>query len=129
MQTFNEYQKFTQSLASYNTKVMLVTTNYNSVTQPRYIDMNYMYPLLALAEETGEVAGKVAKFVRKSLSEDVNTDQLREDIKKELGDLQYQVSETARQFGFTLQEIVDGNVEKLQDRADRGVIVGEGDNR
>lgn len=122
MKTFNEYQEFTKSIASYNTEVVLLGPNSDHY-------MPFLYPVLACAEEAGEVAGKLAKFVRKSASGEVDFEQLRQDMKKELGDLQYQVSEAARQFGFSLQDIIDGNVEKLQDRVARGVLIGEGDNR
>jgi NTP pyrophosphatase (non-canonical NTP hydrolase) len=135
MDTFNQYQGFTESIANYN----VMSELYYPVEEAGFggetikglnsHGMPYLYPLLALAEEAGEVCGKVAKFVRKSKSGEVDEPQLRQDVKKELGDLLYQVSETARQFGFTLQDIVDGNVEKLQDRVARGVLIGEGDNR
>lgn len=124
MQTFNEYQQFTKSLAQYNTNVNM----HNPMTRGME-KLDYIYPILACAEEAGEVAGKVAKFIRKSLTQQVDYEALRQDLKKELGDLQFQVSEAARMLGFTLQEIIDGNVEKLQDRVERGVLIGEGDNR
>lgn len=126
MKNFNDYQAFTKSLATYNTDVCM----YSPVTGV-HLDypLPYMYPLLAIAEEAGEVCGKVAKFVRKSLSQPSNVVQLREDVGKELGDLLYQVSECARQFGYTLEDIAAMNVAKLTDRKERGVIVGEGDNR
>ena len=88
--------------------------------------LHYLYPVLALAEEAGEVAGKVAKYIRKS---DTDYHTLREAVGKELGDVLYQLSEAARQFGYTLDEIAEGNVAKLTDRQARGVLVGEGDNR
>lgn len=125
MQSFNDYQKFTESLASYNEDVALFVGN-------QEMQLGFMYPLLALGEEAGEVQGKVAKFIRKSrqiAGDTAAVEQLRMDVGKELGDLQYQLSETARQFGFSLQEIVDMNVAKLNDRVDRGVLIGEGDNR
>lgn len=129
MNTFNEYQEFTKSLATYNEEVWL----YFKLGPERHeIHLNGMYPILALAEEAGEVAGKLAKYIRKSATKDITKEHLailREDLKKELGDVAYQLSEAARQIGCTLQEIIDGNVEKLTDRKERGVIVGEGDNR
>ena len=127
MQTFNEYQEFTKSKAVYNESVWLHHTH-RETNPADIVVMNYMYPLLALGEEAGEVQGKVAKFIRKSKNE-VNIPQLREDVKKELGDLLYQVSECARQFGFTLQEVIDSNVAKLDDRQARGVLIGVGDDR
>lgn len=129
MQTFNEYQQFTHSLARYNTQVELYSNTLDDEDVPHSYHLKYIYPVLACAEEAGEVAGKLAKFIRKSLSEPVDVELFRVDMKKELGDLQFQVSEAARQLGYTLQEIVDGNVEKLTDRAERGVLIGEGDNR
>lgn len=119
MNDFDVYQKFTQSLAAYNEDVFYKIGD-------EYHKAPWTYPATALAEEAGEVAGKIAKYVRKS-DTDINT--LRENIKKELGDVMYQLSETARQFGFSLSEIVEGNVSKLTDRQERGVLIGEGDNR
>lgn len=119
MQTFNQYQEFTKSLARYNEEV------YYKIGED-YHQAPWTYPATALAEEAGEVAGKIAKYVRKK---DTDLNALREAIAKELGDVAYQLSETARMFGFTLQDIIDMNVAKLEDRKDRGVLVGEGDNR
>lgn len=120
---FNEYQEFTKSLAVYNEDVVLFVDD-----GPAEVGIPFIYPVLALAEEAGEVAGKVAKFVRKSRTE-VDFVALRTAVGKELGDVAYQLSESARQFGFTLQEIIDMNVAKLSDRQERGVLVGEGDDR
>jgi NTP pyrophosphatase (non-canonical NTP hydrolase) len=127
LKTFNEYQNFTQSLAAYNESAWLHNV-YKADNVSEIQGMPWLYPLLGLAEEMGEVAGKVAKFIRKSRKE-ADYPKLREDVKKELGDVAYQLSETARQFGWTLQDVIDGNVEKLSDRKERGVLIGEGDER
>lgn len=129
MEQFVEYGAFAANLAAYNTKNVLFPGE-----DEKYIQLPFLYPVLALSEEAGEVAGKVAKWVRKSKTQtydetDAAFQLLREDVKKELGDVLYQLAETARQFGFTLQDVVDTNQHKLSDRADRGVIVGEGDER
>lgn len=127
MKTFDQYQEFTKSLAVYNENI-----NADIIAEDEHgpfvhhEPLNYLYPVLALAEEAGEVAGKVAKYIRKS---DTDYLTLRAAVGKELGDVAYQLSEAARQFGYTLQEIIDMNEAKLTDRADRGVLVGEGDNR
>lgn len=129
MNTFNEYQDFTKSLAQYNTYVQAYVETYSPEIKQGFLHeepMPYMYPVLALAEEAGEVAGKVSKYIRKR-GTDYNA--LRAAVGKELGDVAYALSETARMFGYTLQEIIDMNVDKLTDRADRGVLVGEGDDR
>lgn len=124
MKTFNEYQDFTESLARYNTDVSaMLQKGHTSFLE---VPLPMMYPVLALAEEAGEVAGKLAKFVRKH---GTDTDELARLILPELGDVMYAVSETARQMGYTLQDVIDANVSKLSDRADRGVLIGEGDYR
>lgn len=117
--TFDDYQRFTKSLAGYNEDIFYKIDG-------EYHQAPWSYPATALAEEAGEVSGKISKYIRKR---DTDLATLRENIKKELGDVMYNVSETARQFGFKLSEIIDGNVEKLTDRSERGVLIGEGDNR
>lgn len=127
MKTFNEYQNFTESKAVYNESVWLHHVH-RETCPADIVGMPWAYPAFALAEEAGEVCGKIAKFIRKS-KQGVDAELLRKDIGKELGDVLFQVSETARQFGYTLEEIAQMNVDKLNDRQDRGVLVGEGDER
>lgn len=99
---------------------------------------NAEYPFLALGEEAGEVLGKLAKAVRKQhkpigvlLQEvrDGKQPELATALEKELGDLQWQLSEAARMAGFTLSGVMYTNLSKLGDRKERGVLVGEGDDR
>lgn len=104
---------------------------------------DHTYPFMALAEEAGEVMGKIAKFVRKHEmpcwpAELENPEmyraqegvaQLQSDLKKELGDVLWQLAACANALNCTLDEIAVGNLYKLRDREARGVIVGEGDAR
>lgn len=83
------------------------------------------YALLNLAAEAGEVLGKVAKHLRDGGDEEV----LRQNIKKELGDVMWMVAAVAADFGFTLSEVCTHNLEKLNSRKERNVITGSGDNR
>lgn len=129
--TFNQYQDFTDTTAQYNEEVYAYVPSRTSEGELIEYDlqgvrMPFMYPAIALAEEAGEVAGKIAKFIRKR---DDDLDGLRDVVLKELGDVLYQVAQTARQFNLTLEEIALDNKAKLEDRAERGVIIGEGDNR
>lgn len=119
MKEFNDYQAFTAGKAVYNEGVFYHVGD-NLYHAP------WTYPIHALAEEAGEVNGKIAKFVRKH---GTDREALAEVVKKELGDVLFQVSESARMFGFTLQDVVDENVRKLDDREERGVLIGEGDDR
>jgi len=103
---------------------------------------NAMYPALGLCEEAGEVAGKVAKFIRHNGGMDPDKAQLefghamkgeiaefRESLKKELGDVCWMVAALAAEFGLTLGDVMNSNIEKLAGRAERGTIDGQGDNR
>lgn len=126
----NEYQDFTDTTAMYNTNIYAYVPHAfadGSVADDlKGVQMSWLYPALALGEEAGEVLGKIAKYVRKG---DSDEDGLREVVNKELGDVLYQVAQLARQFGLTLEEIAQSNKKKLEDRQDRGVLIGEGDER
>lgn len=78
---------------------------------------------LGLVGEAGEVAEKVKKIFRDDTQLDT------EQIKKELGDVLFYVTAVGGYFGLTLQQILEHNVEKLEDRKNRGKLRGEGDNR
>jgi NTP pyrophosphatase (non-canonical NTP hydrolase) len=85
---------------------------------------NNLYPVLALAEEAGEVLGKFAKGFRGDTD---NIDQLA--VAKELGDVLWQLSACTKEIGLTLEEVAQLNLMKLTDRANRDVIQGTGDER
>lgn len=103
---------------------------------------NATYAYAGLAEEAGEVLGKYAKFIRKhdgmdphhaaksfpnAFAEDLA--KYKADIEKELGDVMWMVAAIATINNLDLAEIMRKNLEKLTDRLNRGVIIGEGDNR
>lgn len=88
------------------------------------VDVNY--PVVGLVGEAGEVAGAWKKILRGDNNKD---GQLGEKIIDELGDTLWYISEIANCLGISLDEIAKRNIRKLQDRKDRGVIKGSGDNR
>lgn len=102
---------------------------------------NAMYPALGLCEESGEVAGKIAKYIRKNNGEippsflccqtckGENEIRFYDDLSKELGDVCWMVAELCTVYGLDLETVMEENIAKLTDRKNRGVIVGEGDNR
>jgi len=47
----------------------------------------------------------------------------------ELGDVQWYVALLATDLGFGLEDIAQGNLDKLNSRMARGVISGSGDHR
>jgi len=83
------------------------------------------YALLNLAAEAGEVAGKAAKYRR----DGGDVEQYNIDIKKELGDVLWQVAAVAKDHGWILSQVAEHNLEKLASRQKRNVLQGSGDIR
>jgi len=52
-----------------------------------------------------------------------------EDILKELGDVLFYTVALANIFGGNLRKVMEMNMAKLDDREQRGVLKGSGDNR
>ena len=59
----------------------------------------------------------------------IPSSEVREVVKKELGDVLWYASELATQFALSFDEIADANVQKLASRKDRNVLHGSGDDR
>ena len=78
---------------------------------------------LGLIGESGEIAEKIKKLLRD------NTKVEAQDIIKELGDVAFYLTALANYFGSSLQEVLELNIIKLNDRQERGVLKGSGDNR
>jgi NTP pyrophosphatase (non-canonical NTP hydrolase) len=108
--TLNDYQKEAQKTAIYPV-----------------LGHPIVYPALGLNGEAGEVAEKVKKLMR-DFDGHMN-DSWKLGILKELGDVLWYISETARQAGFTLQEVAEYNIKKLQEREKLGTLKGSGDDR
>lgn len=85
------------------------------------------YTALGLAGEAGEIANKVKKILRDSDGE--ITEDVRKDLSKEVGDVLWYIARFADEIGYSLGYIAEGNIAKLRDRANRGVIGGSGDTR
>lgn len=50
-------------------------------------------------------------------------------LMKELGDVLWYVTAMSQQLGFSLEQVIDMNIEKLTSRRERGVLQGSGDDR
>ena len=98
---------------------------------------NLVYMLNGLTAEVGEVNDKIAKAVRKEQIV-INNNQLEltapngellEGIRKELGDCLWFVAGLCDTFGWSIEDIARENLAKLKSRQERGVIIGNGDER
>lgn len=92
-----------------------------------HTDHPIVYPTLGLVNEAGEVAGKVKKIFRDK--QGVISDEDREALKQELGDVLWYLAQIATEIGVGLDEVASANLTKLFDRLERGKIRGEGDTR
>ena len=88
---------------------------------------NYVYPILGLVGESGEVAEKVKKVMRDKNG--VFDDETLMGLKKELGDVLWYVSNICCEFNMSLDDIAKENLNKLEKRSLEGKIKGSGDNR
>ncbi len=86
-----------------------------------------IYPTLGLTNEAGEVAGKIKKVFRDK--DGHISDETREALKAELGDVLWYLAQVATELDLSLEEIAEYNLKKLMDRLERGKIKGDGDNR
>lgn len=111
---------------------------------------NFSYMFLNLVGEVGEFASKVAKAIRKEqcsiglephIAEQFECDgdtannlwqfhgeeERLEELKKEAGDILWQLSGVCTIFGWSLEEVAQMNLDKLSARKQAGTIVGNGD--
>jgi len=88
---------------------------------------NIAYPALGLCGEAGETAEKVKKAMRDDGG--TLTEERREAIAAELGDVLWYAAQLATEAGLDLEAIAEANLEKLASRQQRSVLQGSGDNR
>jgi NTP pyrophosphatase (non-canonical NTP hydrolase) len=108
--TFDEYQKLSRKTAIYPS-----------------IGKGYIYPVLGLVGESGELVNKVKKIHRDDMGKVTN--KRKKAISKELGDMLWYIAQVATEFDLSLSKIAKDNIDKLLSRKERGTILGDGDNR
>lgn len=107
---FNQYQSESRKTAVYPDK-----------------GNNYVYPVLGLVGEAGEVAEKIKKIIR----DDGGTisPEKKEEIKKELGDVLWYMAQLSTELDIEFEDVAQANLEKLLSRLERNKIAGSGDDR
>lgn len=100
---------------------------------------NTTYLTMGMFAEAGEVADKIAKWVRKreayvsdsrlvfSTCEPAVAYRKQRELMKEVGDVLWFVACLADHLGFTLQEVAEMNIEKLRERKANGTIISHTD--
>lgn len=92
-------------------------------------DKGLEYCVLGLVSEAGEVAGKLKKYIRDDDPCLPLSNKRHDELVSELGDVLWYVAMIAKELNVPLNEVALNNVSKLQDRLQRDVISGDGDNR
>jgi NTP pyrophosphatase (non-canonical NTP hydrolase) len=90
-------------------------------------DHPIVYPTLGLANEAGEVAGKIKKIFRDRGGVISEADRLA--LKQELGDVLWYLAQICTELDLSLEEVAETNLTKLFSRLERGKIRGDGDYR
>lgn len=111
MTAFNEYQQRALSTAVHHPNT----------------EMDQSIFAMGIAGEAGEVVEKWKKIV--AYRDGVVTDEDKQELSKELGDVLWYVAVFAHELGIELDDVVQQNLAKLASRKERNVIKGQGDNR
>lgn len=109
--TFDEYQKKALQTAITNPDPLMDKTIW----------------AMGISGEAGEVIEKWKKIVAYRKGE-ITEEDIKE-ISKELGDVVWYIAVFAQALGLSLDEVMQQNVQKLEDRQKRDVLKGAGDNR
>ena len=101
---------------------------------------NFAYMSLGLVSEVGELAGKVAKAVRKEEITLLGNDlycgkqppkdggaELHRGLIGEIGDVLWFVSGICNVLGISVEYVAEANIAKLAERKKNGTIIGNGD--
>lgn len=103
---------------------------YPGANEPGHIE-GLKYVAIGLASEAGEFAGAIKRIMRDHKAEHITElpPKVVDDIKSELGDALWYISEAVRLIPANLSDVAEKNLEKLRSRAKRGKIQGSGDHR
>jgi len=90
---------------------------------PEFLDTGHVYVVLGQSGESGEIQEKLKKAIREGDEEYID------DMKNEVGDTLWYLSQVCEEFGWSLNDIAEENIGKLEGRRERGTLTGEGDDR
>lgn len=88
-----------------------------------------IYSALGLGNEAGEVMGKIKKWLRGDDGEGFMSEERKEALKGELGDVLWYLAVLANDLDLSLEDIAKSNVLKLKARSEKGTLKGDGDKR
>jgi len=125
---FNEYQEKALETAIFEKQGQLGFIELSPDSNEGMVNFtSFIYPVLGLCGETGEIAEKIKKLIRDKKA--ILDEEFISEIKKELGDVLWYLAVLAKQFDLNLNDIAEKNIEKLASRKERNVLSGSGDER
>jgi len=117
--TLNQYQERSKATAVYP-RIQI------SIDGGPLIDAPWLYPLLGLCGEVGEMVEKYKKLLRDAHGE--MTEERKHAIREERGDALWYLARLAS-VDSTLENDAQVNLAKLASRKERGKLKGSGDTR
>lgn len=123
---FKEYQNEAKKTAVYP-GMCVVVEDYRGMCDTDLRRVDYLYPLLGLMGESGEVCEKIKKIVRDGFGH-ISIGQ-REELKKEIGDILWYIAMLCKELDIDMNEVAELNIKKLKDRQERNKLHGQGDSR
>ena len=136
---FNEYQEKAVSTAIYDKFEKEFWKKYDFINdltecgglvediEKLFTFLRLSYTALGLAGESGELCNAIKKLYRDKNCEISQDD--ANNLSKELGDTEWYCANMAEELGYSLDNVVEKNIAKLQSRKERNVLGGSGDNR
>ena len=124
--TGNQFKYFAMRTNDNKADERLKTTMIESLLNKKPILGDLLNGLLGLSGETGELLDLFKKWIFHGKPMDIATE---EHARRELGDVLWYLAMTARDLGYTFDEIAQMNVAKLASRKERAALHGNGDNR
>ena len=106
-------------------RVRLLIGDSDDVTQA--VEAPWLYPVLLLFGECGEIANQLQKAIRDDAGR--LTAVRIEAVRGEAGDAGWALSRVANSLASSLGQVLTDNLSKLASRAARGVLGGSGDKR
>ena len=85
------------------------------------------YTALGLAGEVGEICNEIKKVYRDD--EGVVTAKRRADLVDEFGDVLWYLARVTDELNIDMQDVLERNIAKLEDRLARNVLSGSGGSR
>ena len=128
MSGLNDYQQFVKSTTSDESIKYLA---FEKRVKRLWLDEGVNVPLLLTAAiGAGSECGEFEEIIKKIIfqGKEYNED-TRFHMKRELGDILWYVANAATALGYTLDEIVEGNIAKLEARYPNGFEVYRSENR